>query len=216
MTPTYIKDAISAVAGDLLGRLTGESRTPQALSSADAARLAATRGHIHQLNRSGGGVPKLPVAEAELTAAGLAGDRQRQTKFHGGPMRALSLYSLEVIERLRAEGHPVSPGSTGENVTVAGLDWSLIGPGTRLALGDEVVVEITSYANPCGTIRASFVEGRFKRISQKVNPGDSRLYARVIRAGRLATGQPVRVVVADEGAGVAARPPSASAEAVEG
>ncbi len=189
-----MKDAVSAVAEDLLDRVRRAVGTPQVLSAGDAALLVEMKGRIHQLNRSQGGVPKLPVAEAELTESGLDGDRQKHTAFHGGPERAVSLYSLEVIEALRAEGHPISPGSTGENVTVSGLDWPLLLPGTRLALGDEAVVVITSFANPCGSIRPSFAAGQFKRISQKVNPGSSRLYARVVRAGRLAAGQEVRVL----------------------
>lgn len=199
MSPTYIKDAVAAAAEDLFDRVTGRSRAPRPLSESDAGRLAVMTGRIHQLNLSDGGVPKLPVAAARLTESGLEGDRQKHTSFHGGPERALSLYALEIIEQLRAEGHPITPGSTGENVTVAGLDWSLLSPGARLALGDEVIVEITSYANPCGAIRGSFAGGRFKRISQKVNPGSSRLYARVLRPGRLAPGQVVRVL-AGEGA----------------
>ena len=155
-------------------------------------------GYVYQLNCSRGGVPKLPVPEAELTPTGLAGDVQAKPFIHGGPERALSLYSLELIERLRAEGHPISPGSAGENVTVAGLDWSRLAPGSRLAIGEEVVVEITKYANPCPTIRGSFAGGGFKRISQKLRPGESRLYARVLRPGRLAAGQEVRVLGAGE------------------
>jgi MOSC domain-containing protein YiiM len=73
-----------------------------------------------------------------------------------------------------------------------------LNPGARLALGDEVVVEITGYAAPCNTIVDSFRDGEFKRISQKLRPGDSRLYARVIRAGRLAVGQLVRVLNGSE------------------
>ena len=157
---------------------------------------------IFQLNCSDGGVPKVPVAEAELTPTGLVGDRQRWPKIHGGPTRALCLYSLELIEELQREGHPVSPGSVGENVTIKGLDWSALEPGARLALGDEVVVEITSYAGPCNTIAASFIKGDSKRISQKKFPGSSRLYARVIQTGRLAVGQTVRVL---EAKGVDAR-----------
>lgn len=198
MSITYLKDAVSAAVEDLLDRATGESRAPQNLSAADAARLAGMKGRLHQLNCSQGGVPKLPVAGAELTEAGLEGDRQKHTSFHGGPERALSLFSLEVIERLRAEGHPISPGSTGENVTVSGLDWPLLSPGTRLAIGERAVVQITSYANPCGSIRPSFAAGKFKRISQKINPGESRLYARVLRPGRLAAGDEVRVLGEDE------------------
>jgi MOSC domain-containing protein YiiM len=151
-------------------------------------------GRIFQLNRSGGGVPKLAVREAFLDANGLEGDRQRDLRYHGGPERALCLFPLELILGLQAEGHPVFPGSTGENVTLYGLEWSRVEPGSRLALGDEALVEITSYATPCKTITASFTGGDFKRISQKLRPGESRLYARVLRAGRLAVGQSVRLL----------------------
>ena len=151
-------------------------------------------GRIYQLNCSGGGVPKLPVAEARLTKTGLEGDRQAHRLFHGGPERALCLYALEHIRALQAEGHPIYPGSVGENVTIEGLDWSSLAPGSRLALGDEVVVEISSYTTPCKTIKASFVDEGFKRISQKIHPGESRLYARVLQTGRLAVGHQVRVL----------------------
>ena len=156
-------------------------------------------GYIYQLNCSDGGVPKLPVKEAQLTPTGLVGDRQKDLRYHGGPERALCLYALERIQALQAEGHPIQPGSVGENVTVAGLDWSSLAPGTRLALGDEVVVELSSYAAPCKTIRRAFSDEKFKRISQKTHHGESRIYARVIRTGRLAVGQQVRVLNGDSG-----------------
>jgi len=158
-------------------------------------------GTIFQLNVSRGGVPKLAVREALLTPSGLEGDRQRDLRFHGGPDRAVCLYALERILELQAEGHPVYPGSVGENVTVAGLDWARLRPGARLALGEEALVEITSYTSPCKKIAASFLGGDFKRISQKVRPGDSRLYARVLRPGRLSVGRGVRAL-SDEVAAV--------------
>jgi MOSC domain-containing protein YiiM len=151
-------------------------------------------GRIFQLNRSDGGVPKLAVREALVTQTGLEGDRQRDLRYHGGPERALCIFALERILELQGEGHPIFPGAVGENVTTVGLDWSLLAPGARLALGEEVVVEISSYTSPCKNIAASFLDGEFKRISQKVHPGDSRLYARIIRTGRLAVGQPVRLL----------------------
>lgn len=154
-------------------------------------------GKIFQLNCSDGGVPKRAVRAARLTETGLEGDRQEDTVHHGGPERALCLFALERILELQAEGHPIFPGSVGENVTVSGLDWSALAPGSRLALGDEVLIEISGYAAPCRTIAASFERGQFKRISQKVNPNDSRLYARVLRTGRLEAGQEVRVLNGD-------------------
>lgn len=153
-----------------------------------------SEGYIFQLNCSAGGVPKRAVEEALLTRTGLAGDHQAKRFIHGGPERALCLYAFELINQLRAEGHPVFPGSIGENVTLAGLNWAALEPGVRLALGSEAVIEINSYTSPCKSIAASFTDGQFKRISQKLHPGWSRLYARVLQMGRLATGQLVRVL----------------------
>ena len=151
-------------------------------------------GIIFQLNVSNGGVPKLAVREALLTPGGLEGDRQLNRRIHGGPDRAVCLFSLERILELQAEGHPIFPGSAGENVTVVGLDWSRLRPGSRLALGEEALVEVTSYTSPCKKIAASFAEGDFKRISQRLRPGNSRLYARVLRPGRVGVGRGVRVL----------------------
>jgi len=152
------------------------------------------QGRIFQLNCSQGGVPKLPVQAAELTLTGLACDKQRHTRFHGGPARALCLYSVERIRELQREGHPIAPGTAGENVTVEGLDWKNLQPGIVLALGDEVIVRVTSYTVPCRQIAASFMDGNFMRISQVEHPGDARLYARVLQTGRLEVNQIVRVI----------------------
>src|ERR1044071_7104390 len=108
-------------------------------------------GRIFQLNRSGGGVPKLAVRETFLDANGLEGDRQRNLRFHGGPERALCLFPLELILELQAEGHPIFPGSVGENVTVAGLEWSRVEPGARLSLRGGARAEIKSHTPPCAT-----------------------------------------------------------------
>lgn len=149
-------------------------------------------GRIEQINvNPRGGVPKYAVASAEIHNTGVAGDRQRDLRFHGGPERAVSLYSAELIAALRAEGHPINPGSTGENLTISGLDWARLEVGSRLQIGDWVELEITGYASPCSNIEESFHDGAFKRISQKLYPGWSRLYARVLSPGELHIGDSV-------------------------
>jgi len=152
-----------------------------------------TGGRVASLNVSDGGVPKRAVESAEVTRDGVRGDRQRNLKYHGGRERALCLWSLERIEALRAEGHPVSPGSTGENVTVAGVEWAALAPGVRLRIG-PVLAEVTDYTRPCRTIARSFLGGRSGRVSQKTHPGWSRVYARVLEEGRVAVGDAVIVV----------------------
>ncbi len=148
-------------------------------------------GRIFQLNTSPGGVPKLAVREAEVTKLGLSGDDHKFPDIHGGPDRAVCLFSLERILELQKEGHPIFPGAVGENVTISGIDWNDVVPGQQLQLGDQVLLEITSYTSPCNSIPDSFLDGRYQRISQKVYPGYSRVYARVLRPGKIAIGQPV-------------------------
>ena len=147
---------------------------------------------IHSLNISNGGVPKLAVERCEVRSRGLAGDRQRDRRYHGGPERAVSLYSLELIEALTAEGHAIAPGALGENLTVAGADWSRMTPGTVVEAG-QVVLEFTSYAAPCANLRPYFSDGRFARVAEKQHPGWSRLYARVLRPGTLTVGDTVEI-----------------------
>ncbi len=149
-------------------------------------------GRVFQINVSGGGVPKSPVRSVEISAFGLQGDRQRDLEHHGGIERAVCLFSLERILALQAEGHPIYPGSVGENVTLSGLDWARLVPGARLRLGEWVEIEITGYAAPCRNIQNSFAGQAFGRISAKTSPGWARLYARVLRPGRLTIGDSVR------------------------
>lgn len=150
--------------------------------------------HVHQINISDGGVPKLPVLEAKVTVQGVAGDRQRNLKVHGGPDRAVCLFSLELIERLQDEGHSIDTGSSGENLTLAGLDWEKLGPGSQLAIGPEIRVEIASYCAPCEWNARWFRDGEYSRISQKKNPGWSRLYARVLQGGLVRPGDEVEIL----------------------
>ena len=150
--------------------------------------------HIVQVNVSDGGVPKLPIAEGEVTSTGIVGDRQRDTEHHGGPQRAICLLAAERIEALQAEGHPIVPGGTGENITTRGIDWDAIAPGTRLKLGDAVEIELTNYTTPCKFIAANFEGGDFNRLNQKTNPGWSRIYARVISTGTVRPGDAITVL----------------------
>jgi MOSC domain-containing protein YiiM len=152
-----------------------------------------TSGRIESINVSGGGVPKSSRMEAWISRNGVYGDAQANRKLHGGPERAVCIYAVELIQALQDEGHPIGFGTTGENLTVAEVDWALVEPGTVWQAGDSVL-GIASYTAPCKTIRDSFLDKRYKRISQKVNPGWSRVYARVLEEGRVRVGSAFRAV----------------------
>lgn len=149
---------------------------------------------IIQINiNAKGGVPKLPVEQTRLGFNNVEGDKQRDRRYHGGPKRAVCLYSLEILEQLRAEGHPIESGWTGENLLISGLDWNAMVPGVQLQIG-EARVEITSYANPCKHIAYAFVDDDFNRIGHKKHPGWSRIYARVLTEAEVKVGDEVSVL----------------------
>ncbi|WP_412063461.1 MOSC domain-containing protein [Rubrivirga sp. IMCC45206] len=148
---------------------------------------------ILQVNVSPGGVPKRAVAQAEVRVDGITTDAVNYPKVHGGPERAVSLFSLEVIRKLQDEGHPIYPGATGENLTVAGLDWASLAAGTRLRIGDGVRLELAKPAEPCKTIAGAFADGNSKRIKAERHPGEARWYARVLAEGTVRPGDVVEV-----------------------
>jgi MOSC domain-containing protein YiiM len=150
-------------------------------------------GRVASINVSPGGVPKRSRRECRIGVDGLEGDGQGDRRHHGGPARAVVLYSLERIESLRREGHPIAPGTIGENLTVSGLEWDDVVPGVQLSVGD-VCLELTRFASPCPKIAGSFRDDRFDRVSERVHPGWSRVCAKVLVEGRVRVGDIVHTL----------------------
>ncbi len=156
-------------------------------------RVAPMSGTVARINASGGGVPKSSLPEAEVSRRGVIGDRQRNRQHHGRPWQALCLWSVDVIEALRAEGHPIEAGSAGENITMAGVDWSQMRSGLLVEIG-SVLARVSTPAAPCRHNNRWFADGDSKRIEHERHPGWSRWYASVLHPGRVAAGDRVRVV----------------------
>lgn len=150
------------------------------------------QGTVVRISASDGGVPKRSVDVAEVLDRGLVGDRQADRRNHGRPLQALCIWSLEVIEALQAEGHPIEPGSAGENITVSGLDWPTLRTGAQLLIGD-VLAEVSAYATPCSKNAPWFLDRDFNRMNHDRHPGWSRVYAWVREPGTIRTGDAVVV-----------------------
>jgi MOSC domain-containing protein YiiM len=162
------------------------------------------KGSIVQLSVSPGGVPKHAVSEARVTREGLDGDGHRNHAHHGGPERAVCLFPLEAIQGLTAEGHTVTPGSLGENVTTEGLDWAAVVPGVHLRLGARVLLQVSKYTSPCFNLAPLFRGREYSRVSQKRHPGWSRVYARVLVEGHVRAGDDIGIVDEIEATGLIA------------
>ena len=176
-----------------LERALREMWTPlAALASAANDATTSVGGVVGGLFVSGGGVPKTPVDSVEIGYRGVIGDRQASRQHHGRPWQALCLWSAEVVAGLAAAGHPIRPGSAGENISLRGVEWSLMRPGTQLRLGD-VHIALTAYASPCYKNAQWFSDADYDRMSH-LRGDESRLYARVDQPGRVSAGDRLRTL----------------------
>ena len=173
----------------LLGRVWPELFDARADLVAGDLLPATTHGTVAHLAVSRGGLPKLGVDRFEVDHGGAAGDRQATRRHHGRPWQALCLWSSEVIADLVGQGHPVGPGSAGENITIAGIDWGLVHPGVRLRMGD-VLCQISAYAVPCFQTAECFSDREFNRIHHSQGQL-SRIYATVLEPGTVGVGDTV-------------------------
>ena len=151
---------------------------------------------VHSINISKqGGVPKLPIDKAEIKFEGVEGDfnRFRTEKINSIGTRAVTLFSLEQIEKLKSEGHTIDVGTTGENITVEGADWPTLEVGTRMMIG-EAMIELSEPTAPCSKIGKSFIDGAFSRIDHELELGWSRWSASVIEEGQVEIGSQVIIL----------------------
>jgi MOSC domain-containing protein YiiM len=172
------------------------------------ARLASINvGRAQRFEGDGDGkafrsaILKGPVAgRVALGEEGVAGDVQADRRYHGGPDKAIYLYALEHLafwqKALRCE--PLPPGTLGENLTIEGwgdLEGTLH-VGDTLAIGDgdaAAAIQLTTPRQPCWKLeRRMGLPGFAKAFLESRRIGS---YARVVKPGAIAAGDPIRVVV---------------------
>jgi MOSC domain-containing protein YiiM len=94
---------------------------------------------------------------------------------------------------LQREGHPIEIGTTGENLTIEGLDWSALEVGMKFKVGGATI-ELSEPCAPCNVIRESFKEHKFSRIDHSLEMGWSRWLASVISEGVVSAGDSVNAI----------------------
>ncbi|MDO4183570.1 MAG: sulfurase [Coriobacteriia bacterium] len=107
-------------------------------------------GHVRSLNvskRKGG--RKTPVAEGVVQVVaqqGLAHDA------HAGDWhRQVSLLAWESVQKAQAMGLNVKEGDFAENITTEGVDLLQFPLGTRLRIGNQVLLELSQIGKVCHT-----------------------------------------------------------------
>jgi len=147
---------------------------------------------LAQLSISGGGMPKLPIESAMVTRDGVAGDWQRNRKYHGGPNRAVCIFSEELYAWLVEQGITLANGSVGENFTTRGLDLQALGKGDRLRVGG-CIIELTDVRVPCSNLK------KWHAKLPMLIEGRSGWVAKVVQEGLVRQGDPVERIDAAAG-----------------
>lgn len=97
--------------------------------------------------------------------------RSRVAKDPNQPnLRQVHLLQAELLAEVLTLGLQVQPGDLGENITTQGLDLLRLSAGTRLALGDSAIVEVTGLRNPCAQIE-KFREGLLAAVLGRAEDG---------------------------------------------
>lgn len=128
-----------------------------------------------------------------LGAMNLAGDAQADLKHHGGPERAVNVYSADHFPdwRIRLAQPDLSNGAFGENFTVAGLDEETVCIGDIFAIG-EARVQVTQPREPCWKLaRKLDVKDLVKQVRQLRRTG---WYLRVLREGYVEAGMQIALL----------------------
>jgi MOSC domain-containing protein YiiM len=148
--------------------------------------MTKPHGQLAQLNISGGGMPKLPIKEAMVTADGVKGDWQKNRKYHGGPNRAICIYSEELYQSLRDAGVIVKNGDVGENFTTTGINLQHLKKGDRLMVGG-CIIELTDIRIPCHQLK------KWDADLPELIVGRSGWVAKVVKEGTVKQGDPITI-----------------------
>lgn len=115
---------------------------------------------------------------------GLLGDAHAGCSTH----RQVSLLAIESIEKMGNLGLNVHPGDFAENLTIEGLELVSLAAGTRISIGEDVLLEITQIGKECHSGCAIY-----QQIGKCIMPKEG-VFSRIIRGGFVRTGDSMRVI----------------------
>ncbi|MBI5025195.1 MAG: MOSC domain-containing protein [Nitrospirae bacterium] len=130
------------------------------------------------------GQRKKKTAEAYLREDfGINGDAHASEKWH----RQVSLLALESIKKMQAMGLKVGPGDFAENITTEGIDLLGLPLGTKISIGNDVVIEVSQIGKECHTRCAIY-----RQAGDCVMPKEG-IFVRVLKGGKVTEGDTIRV-----------------------
>ena len=129
-------------------------------------------------------IRKDAIAEGVIKKGyGLIGDAHADCNTH----RQVSLLAMESIGKMSNLGYNVHPGDFAENITTEDIELLSLPVGTLLAVGGDVILEISQIGKECHTGCAIF-----KQVGKCVMPKEG-IFARVIKGGKVKPGDVIIV-----------------------
>ena len=106
----------------------------------------------------------------------------------GSTHRQVSLLAVESINRMCHLGVDVGAGDFAENLTTEGLDLVSLQVGTRVSIGEGIILEVTQIGKECHTRCAIY-----RQVGKCVMPEEG-VFARVVRGGLVKAGDSIEVL----------------------
>ena len=106
----------------------------------------------------------------------------------GMQIRQISLLASESIEKIRRKGLAVHYGDFAENLTTEGIELYTLPVGTRMKIGNDVLVEVTQIGKTCLAPCAIY-----HAVGDCVMPKEG-IFVRVLSEGLISVGDPINVV----------------------
>lgn len=140
------------------------------------------------------GIYKQPVlGRVSLSSTNLAGDGQGDLSVHGGPNKAVCVYSIDHYpfwrQELRVE--ECGPGWFGENFSVEGQDEKSVAVGDTYRVG-TALVQISQPRAPCARLARRWNRPDMPKLV--VGTGRTGWYLRVLEAGDVECGDALTLV----------------------
>ena len=133
------------------------------------------------------GIPKRPVEQGILKVDwGIDGDAHA-----GNWHRQVSLLAMESIDKMRAKGLNVRPGSFAENITTKDIELYTLPVGTRMRLG-TALVEVTQIGKVCHSHCAIY-----EQAGDCVMPREG-IFVKVLDPGVVAAGDVVDILEGED------------------
>ncbi len=131
------------------------------------------------------GVSKSPIEEGFFREDyGLVDDAHASSRTH----RQVSLLAVSSIDKMRSLGLDLDAGDFAENLTIEGLGPDNLPIGTRLSIGQGVILEVSQIGKECHSGCAIM-----RQVGKCIMPTEG-IFARVIKGGLIKAGDDLEII----------------------